>query len=502
MRPAHLILLSALSVFLFGCGQQELCVDPLDEDGVSWRSILAAAVDLDFGALLGESRLFSSSLGNGDAVLTSESFQSYGDLDHGSFLDVRDVPGGIEATLAEVEGAGAITWIWSANPVGELVLQVDGVEHVYSFRSFLMGKWLPVPYPFAAKTAEGYNLHFPIVHTKNCRIAVRAKSRAELGALFYQVAWNAIGTEKTVDPFDPETIRKHKVEMKQLAQRLLHSRRLAVEEVFSGELAAGGGYDVLSLSGEGEIQCIQILARSKRHLSKLYFEAFWDGIETPSISCPLPMLCGVSDKFEDVQSVPVTVKDAAATIRWPMPFLDGARIRLKNMNDADAGIRVAVEVKSKKSTGYRFNGCYSKHQDLQTDAPNILDLAEIDGAGKIVGYILQVQNRSNGWWGEGDSLIWLDSNDRPVWRGTGTEDYFGFAWCSQTEFEHPFRGQTRASPSNASLYRYHLLDALPFTGQARFQFEAHGIAAGLMDQSALVLWYSESRCTNAWNELR
>ena len=489
MKTAFTILVSAISVMFFGCGKPDVEFRP--DAVVSWKSLLADAAELR-PSRLGRSRLFSSAVGEGPVILAGESVEIYGDLDHGSFLDVKDVSGGVEATLAEMSGAGAITWMWSANPVGELVLQIDGKEIVYPFKAFLEGKWLPTRYPFAAKTAGGYNLHFPIVHEKHCRIAIRTESRSDLGGLFYQVAWNAIHPDHGIEAFSWNGVQPEKASLKQLSDMFTHPPELVCEEVFIGSVAPGANVDVLSISGAGIIQCLELRARSKEQLGSVQFEAVWDGLESPAISCPLNMLCGTSRQFEDVQSHLTTVSGAKATLRCPLPFSNGAILRIKNSGEAAVQLRLSVSVDRMHSSPRRFHGKFSNHWNLQADEQNVLNLATVDGKGAFVGYILQVDNHSGAWWGEGDPLIWLDSEDHTAWRGTGTEDYFGFAWCSTKRFNHPFRGQTCASPVAATMYRYHILDPLPFDRWAKFDFEAHGTGSGSMDYSALVLWYSET----------
>jgi hypothetical protein len=105
-----------------------------------------------------------------------------------------------------------------------------------------------------------------------------------------------------------------------------------------------------------------------------------------------------------------------------------------------------------------------------------------------------VDARSDKWWGEGDNIVWLDDTNRPAVHGTGTEDYFGFAWCSPNTFDHPFRGQTRVAHAGSDvltgMHRYHILDTLPFRKWGRFQFEALGDGQGTMDWAAAVMWYS------------
>jgi len=134
-------------------------------------------------------------------------------------------------------------------------------------------------------------------------------------------------------------------------------------------------------------------------------------------------------------------------------------------------------------------------ESLALNTRNIITLGTLSGPGHIAGCCLRVDSRSATWWGEGDEIIWLDRYDEPSWRGTGTEDYFGFAWCSDTVFDHPLRGQTRADGSRsnrriASMHRYHLLDRLPFQRFARFDMEAWGLSDGFMDYETTLLWYA------------
>jgi hypothetical protein len=79
------------------------------------------------------------------------------------------------------------------------------------------------------------------------------------------------------------------------------------------------------------------------------------------------------------------------------------------------------------------------------------------------------------WWGEGDERIWVDEEEFPSHFGTGTEDYFGYGWCSNEVFSTPFNGQTQASGKQnwggSSLYRFHVFDAVAFRSGLRFDLE-------------------------------
>ena len=38
-------------------------------------------------------------------------------------------------------------------------------------------------------------------------------------------------------------------------------------------------------------------------------------------------------------------------------------------------------------------------------------------------------NPVEAWWGEGDEKVFVDGEKFPSHFGTGTEDYYGYAWC-------------------------------------------------------------------------
>ena len=51
------------------------------------------------------------------------------------------------------------------------------------------------------------------------------------------------------------------------------------------------------------------------------------------------------------------------------------------------------------------------------------------------------QQNSDGWWGEGEFKAFIDGDvDYPTICGTGTEDYFGGAWCFGANYSAPFLG--------------------------------------------------------------
>lgn len=477
--------------------------------GISWLSLLSDAAELQTLARPVEagttSKMFSSCSDTGKVMLANLAPKVTGDLDHGFFTEVVDSPNGVRATLAEFDGPGVVTWVWSANPTGTLLLFIDKQEEPVlkmPFADVLAGKFLPVRSPYASVNSFGHNLHFPIIHANHCKLVLSVPRRADLSELYYQVAWQSLPLTTPIHPFDAGEIKQSSKLLKQLSVRFLTPSKnngpLAEDgstcTTTKSSLRPGGTVELFRATGQKAITAIILTGNSKRDLAGLLIDGVFDGSKT--MHMPLHMLAGVSSHVEDTQSLPATVNGRQITLRWFMPFSTDCQLWVSNTTSQACNVTVDVWTKPIDASRYplRFHANFIQHTGIKTDGGNILTLAEAAGPGRIVGTVLGVDSRSDVWWGEGDHLIWLDDNARPAWHGTGTEDYFGFAWCSQGIFNHPFRGQTYIAGSQshriAHMHRYHILDQLPFQRWGRFQFEAWGLGTGDMDWTTSILWYS------------
>ena len=64
-------------------------------------------------------------------------------------------------------------------------------------------------------------------------------------------------------------------------------------------------------------------------------------------------------------------------------------------------------------------------------------MLQTEGRGRFCGVMLHVWNPRGGWWGEGDEKFFVDGEKFPSTIGTGSEDYFGYAWCNPHLFQKP-----------------------------------------------------------------
>jgi hypothetical protein len=122
-----------------------------------------------------------------------------------------------------------------------------------------------------------------------------------------------------------------------------------------------------------------------------------------------------------------------------------------------------------------------------------LVLAAEGGPGRFVGATLVVRNPTKAWWGEGDEKFYVDGEDFPSTFGTGTEDYFGYAWCCPEPFSHPLHGQPQADgPANfgyACNVRLQIADAVPFQRSMRFDLEVWHWQDVVVDYATVAYWY-------------
>jgi hypothetical protein len=491
-----------------GCGPSQVESTVRLSSAISWDSLLTDAQNTSTLAKPlsppSKAKLFSSAADASKVMLAHRALELIGDMDYGFFTAVATNQDGVDATLAEVSGAGVVTWVWSANPVGTLRLYVDQMETPalsMPFAEFLKGGFLPTREPFGTVTSLGYNLHFPIIHAKCCKLVLHVPRLNDLAQLYYQVAWQSLPPEAEIQPFDVAAIKRASATVKQIGKRLVAVSRstepaanLAPPQRVECSLEPGKTLEVFRANGPQAIVSLRFTARAKSDLEGLWLEGNWDG--QAALQAPLHMLAGVSSAMEDTQSLPATVDGARVLLRWFMPFASAGQIRCTNSTDHSCRLTVEVWTQPILASHYplHFNANFQRIEKLRPEAGNLLTFADTAGPGRFAGCVLDVDSRSDQWWGEGDNIVWLDDTNVPAVHGTGTEDYFGFAWCSPAAFNHPFRGQTRADKSRdhwiSTMHRYHLLDQLPFLQWGRFQFQALGLGRGEMDWMATAMWYA------------
>ena len=108
----------------------------------------------------------------------------------------------------------------------------------------------------------------------------------------------------------------------------------------------------------------------------------------------------------------------------------------------------------------------NKGSKLNLDGKLNYVFGETRGSGHLMGVTLGVLQNEDGWWGEGDEMIFVDDESKPVINGTGSEDYFLGSW--------DFGGRDTATPFAHALYGAPLIMAGERIGGRYHCYRWHG----------------------------
>lgn len=186
---------------------------------------------------------------------------------------------------------------------------------------------------------------------------------------------------------------------------------------------------------------------------------------------------------------------------WVMPFERNCTITLTNYGEQPVEISKAAAVSGKwqwdersmhfGTTWQQFTHIHARGDEFAQD----LTFADLKGRGVYVGDAVTVYNPNLGWWGEGDEKVYVDGETFPSHFGTGTEDYYGYAWGRYEPWiNHPFVAQPIGDGCYAHIglaqnTRVRSLDAIPFTRSLRFDMELFDWSNIHLNYAPITFWY-------------
>ena len=266
---------------------------------------------------------------------------------------------------------------------------------------------------------------------------------------------------------------------------------------------------LLDAAGPGVVthMWMTIASSDRDHLKNLILRMHWDDEEAPSVEAPVGAFFGLGlGEYVAYQSTPLAVApNHALNASFPMPFRKRGRITVENQGPVrvDAfyfNIDYRMERAPLPDDTLYFHAQYragkpdpSPRGKSESGEGNWV-LLEATGRGHLVGVTLSLIQGTDGWWGEGDEMIFVDGEDRPSIHGTGTEDYFLGAWnfggkpFQYGTFGAPVGGRERAG-EKWSLYRFHLDAPITFERSIKATIE-HGHANDRSDEyTSVAYWY-------------
>jgi hypothetical protein len=254
----------------------------------------------------------------------------------------------------------------------------------------------------------------------------------------------------------------------------------------SRPIPPGDTLTLADVQGPGEITHIwfTINDRERGYPRLLVLRMYWDGEKTPSVECPVGDFFGIGHGLDvPFDSLPVRVSSngRGRNCYWPMPFRKSARITITNEGHERCG-SFYYYVDWRQLPRLANNTAYF-HAMYRQEFPAVMGrnylIADIAGRGHYVGTVLSCRQRTPGWWGEGNDHFFIDGEQEPSLRGTGTEDYFCDGWGFRQQ-AGAFYGAPLVeggdSGSRTSAYRWHIPDPVVFTQSLRLEIEHKGQA--------------------------
>jgi hypothetical protein len=251
-------------------------------------------------------------------------------------------------------------------------------------------------------------------------------------------------------------------------------------------------------SGGGEIRELRIATaeRMPQKLRSTRLTIAFDG--EMAVDAPLIDFFGTGPAWNTYASLPFTVAAENLLIcRFRMPFARRAVVTIARRDPGAIDVSGTVDVTAAAfgKDSLLFHAGWRPREIVRTRPFRDWHVAGIEGQGQLVGAVLNVENPPDAaWWGEGDEKIYVDGETFPSLFGTGTEDYFGYAWSTPERFEHAYHAQTATAGAGFgglySMNRFHILDPIPFSRALRFDLEIWHWQETSISVDATIYWYA------------
>ncbi len=384
--------------------------------------------------------------------------------------------------MAEMEGPGCIWRIWSAAPKeGHVRIYLDGnPEPVVDlpFAGYFDLQNEPFVYPsLVHDAASGKNCYVPIPYSKSCKIV----ADKDWGA-YYQFVYTTFPKGTKVPTFTRNLSGADRLELAKVDYYLRnrlgtpppisdgYETTTAAKVVLARE---GQKVTVARMTGAGAITAIRVKPEivSDDALRHVILRIYWDGERNPSVEVPLGDFFGTGPGANFYKSLPLGMTEDGYYSFWYMPYSNGAVVELASSKDVTFSGLISItkgQLSRAPDELGRFHAKWHRDAFLPPEPERWIDWTMIttQGRGRFCGVALEVWNPRGGWWGEGDEKFHVDGEAFPSTFGTGSEDYFGYAWCNPGLFQNAFHNQTRNDGNNVghvSVNRWHVADNIPFS---------------------------------------
>jgi hypothetical protein len=453
----------------------------------------------------------------------------FANADYTQFIGVDSTRGVKEYIMFDSDGPGAIVRWWmtfagKGSYSGVVRIYIDNMEKPViedSVLKVISGKLLagePLSSSVSKETdlyQRGQNLYLPIPYAKHCRITYECNSinitaTSRRPSIYYNICCRHYEKGTRVVSFTKNELENASELIKNVNSVLLSPSNESYKNIKKLEkktqLSEGDSITIILSSHKSAISRLSVLIDAENYpqaLRSTVLKITFDEFNT--IWVPVGEFFGTGYKKSTSATWESTVTESGQMESyWLMPFKNSATIKLINFGNQVVKTEVKVQTSyyewssrtmyfgaswheyyNIKSAGAEAVGGTGKHCDI--------NYADISGRGVYTGDAITVFNTADAWFGEGDEKIFVDGEPFPSSIGTGTEDYYGYAWCRPEIFTHPFIAQPSGSgnfnPGQTINMRYRDLDAIPFKKSISANIELWHWAPTIMNYALTSWWY-------------
>lgn len=289
-------------------------------------------------------------------------------------------------------------------------------------------------------------------------------------------------------------------------------------------IAPGATQEVFRSEGPGVITHIwfTIAAPSPHHLKEIVLRMYWEGNAKPSVETPIGDFFGLNlGQYVHYESAFLACSPGRSlNCYFAMPFRKSARITVTNEGKQNVNAFYSnidyMRVGELPADALYFHAQYrqatpcvpatGEQARLNPDGKLNYVYAETRGRGHLMGVTLGVLLNADGWMGEGDDMIFVDDESKPVIIGTGSEDYFLGSWNfggrdGAVAFAHRYYGaplivMPERTGGRYCCYRWHADNPVTFTRYLKHTME-HGHANDRGDNFfSVCYWYQDAPYTD------
>ncbi|MEN6453089.1 MAG: glycoside hydrolase family 172 protein [Prolixibacteraceae bacterium] len=454
----------------------------------------------------------------------------YANEDWSNYIRKEVHNGREEYVVMDAEGPGAITRFWTGGhpkQKNNLRFFIDGSEVPFweaETTGELIGQNTAIGYPLSFRSVDrdtlnmnpgcqpGHNLYAPILFQKHLKITSdRAKGDAGTG-FWYNINYRLYGKDTPVESFSKGTPAVYKEMIDRTNKELSGFMKLSARDARGQGEKKTSVYDYsvnpqetksFTVSKPGSLRRILLSLKADdidEAVRDTWIRIRFDGLTTVEVPIGFFFGCGdqlltVSDWYRKVDL------NGDLACFWVMPYKKSAVVQLINKGKkAVAGtIEIAAGDWKWDDRSMYFHARYNPVGEMPAKTAKDFAYIDLDNqAGLYVGDVLQAEKWFRGWWGEGDEKIYIDGSTFPDHFGTGTEDYYGYAWGHPETFNELFItqpvGNANTGEGGVSVNsRVRSLDAIPFNKSFRFDMESWQTFGGPVKYAVACFWYGKSK---------